>query len=70
MNGGYSQQARVLQGCFADRLPARNVEQEATDAWNAVDRLTTADPKALRENIQAITEMREKLDFIFEGALS
>ena len=68
MNGGPSQSARVLAGVFADKLPPRNAEDEVTRAWIAVDWLTSLTPREVRENIQAIAEMREKLDVLFEGA--
>ena len=62
--------ASVIRPAFGNKIPPRNVEDEATKAWIAVDRLTTADPRGLRENIQAIAEMREKLDLIFERVKS
>ena len=72
MNGGIQQKARidaaVVRGKFTDLLPPRNVEHEATQAWLAVDRLSTADAKDIRENIRAIVEMQERLEAMIERA--
>ena len=72
MNGGGSQDARALesvtQGRFADKLPRRNVEAEAINAWRAVDTLSTADAADLRDNMTALVEMRDKINAMIEGS--
>jgi hypothetical protein len=67
---GLNQQARVMRGAFADKLPPRDVESEAVAAWRAVDRLTTADTADLIQNRTALLEMSEKLDAMITRALN
>lgn len=51
---------------FPARLPRRNVEAEAVAAWRAIETLTTADASDLRDNAQALAEMRDRIDTMFE----
>ena len=59
---------RDLPGLYANYIPPRDVEGEATKAWIAVDRLTTAEASDLRDNMGALLEMRDKINTMIAEA--
>lgn len=53
-----------MNGLYAHKLPERDVEGEVTQAWIAVDRLTTAPQGKLWLHQRALLEIRDKINFM------
>ena len=47
-----------------------DAEEQVCHAWRAVESIRWLEPRDLRDNIQAIAEMQEALEYIMERAMS
>jgi len=58
----YAQDARILIGAFADKLPPADYTHTAFTAWKMACRLASAEPSHIAAHRQSIIEARDALD--------